>query len=433
MKNRVLSQAGFEYSLWNYHVVSDLELGELEPGCGRDGLLGQLRLSRVSGADWPKTVCAQPIEYRNDNGDEWASFSKSGEDEYFAHFPRMCTFRIQPELLRIEYAPEPGIAQSTIAHLLLDHAIPRLLSLRGNGLVLHAGAFVVEGQAVAVLGTSGRGKSTLSAWFASHGLPALTDDCLVLQWNGAVKQWLAQPSYQSVRLWPDSVQALGIEDDALREFAGYSSKKRTGRNADVCFASKEAPLTAFFVLTEEENSAEPVIQPLSTSESFMALAESVFRLETESRSANQQEFHHLTGLMESVPFYSLSYARTYDLLPKVQKAVLETVLKKQINEETQAMPTNPTSPASAKFVIPKSVMSRTIGKETILLNLETSTYHSLNQVGGKFWALINDGKDFEQAAAVLREQYKNVNAAQLEADLRELCAELKRLCLLQTA
>jgi hypothetical protein len=90
------------------------------------------------------------------------------------------------------------------------------------------------------------------------------------------------------------------------------------------------------------------------------------------------------------------------------------------------------STKSEKFVIPKSVLSRTVGTETILLNLDTSTYHSLNAVGGRFWALVQEGSDFQQALTVMRGEYA-VDPAQLETDLRALCAELQGLSLLQPA
>jgi hypothetical protein len=87
-------------------------------------------------------------------------------------------------------------------------------------------------------------------------------------------------------------------------------------------------------------------------------------------------------------------------------------------------------PLTGKFEIPKSVLSRTVGTETILLNLETSTYHSLNGVAGRFWSLIQEGKDLEDVTAILRVEY-DVEPMQLEADLKELCADLERLDLLQ--
>lgn len=87
---------------------------------------------------------------------------------------------------------------------------------------------------------------------------------------------------------------------------------------------------------------------------------------------------------------------------------------------------------SEKFVVPKTVLSRTVGTETILLNLETSTYHSLNAVGGRFWALIGEGSDFKQALTVMRGEYA-VDGARLESDLRALCAELQSLKLIEAA
>jgi hypothetical protein len=86
--------------------------------------------------------------------------------------------------------------------------------------------------------------------------------------------------------------------------------------------------------------------------------------------------------------------------------------------------------AAAKFEVPKTVLSRIVGTETILLNLETSTYHSLNSVAGRFWTLVLEGKDFQEALARLRDEY-DVEPAQLEADLCELCDELESLSLLQ--
>jgi Coenzyme PQQ synthesis protein D (PqqD) len=85
-----------------------------------------------------------------------------------------------------------------------------------------------------------------------------------------------------------------------------------------------------------------------------------------------------------------------------------------------------------KFQIPKCVLSRTVGTETILLNLETSTYHSLNAVGGRFWALLQQGKDFDEAVVALQSEY-DVEPEQLKADLQALCEELEGLQLLQRA
>lgn len=88
--------------------------------------------------------------------------------------------------------------------------------------------------------------------------------------------------------------------------------------------------------------------------------------------------------------------------------------------------------APERFIVPKTVLSRMVGTETILLNLETSTYHSLNAVGGRFWALIAGDGDFQRALTVMRAEYA-VDGTRLEADLRELCAELEGLKLIAAA
>jgi Coenzyme PQQ synthesis protein D (PqqD) len=87
-------------------------------------------------------------------------------------------------------------------------------------------------------------------------------------------------------------------------------------------------------------------------------------------------------------------------------------------------------PLTGKFEIPKSVLSRTVGTETILLNLDTSTYHSLNGVAGRFWSLMLEGKDLGEVEVTLLAEYA-VDSAQLKADLKELCDELERLNLLK--
>jgi len=84
---------------------------------------------------------------------------------------------------------------------------------------------------------------------------------------------------------------------------------------------------------------------------------------------------------------------------------------------------------SEQLRIPETVLSRTVGTETVLLNLETSTYLSLDPVGGRFWELISQGNNFQQAMAAMLEEY-DVSPAELEKDLADLCADLRKAGLL---
>lgn len=322
----------FRYHLWNFSVTSDFDLGDLDRA-GSGIAADHMSVHRVEQSD-----CAQPstpplFEDYFENGDVWFSSWQISDDVYLIRFPGSCAFRIFPEKMRIDCAPESDIDNATIAHLTLDHAIPRLLSLTPGFVVLHACAFQIENQVVAVLGQSGQGKSTLAGWFASQGFPLLTDDCLVVRWDKNAGQWLAQPSYHSVRLWPDSVDALGIPSSKLRAFSGYSSKRRTGREVDFRFASAGAPLSACFLLPEQPSTSGPValhsgpprIRPLSVNEAFLGLARSVFRVDVDNQQLNRREFEVLTSLTASVRFWSLEYERKYDWLPIVQAAMIKAI------------------------------------------------------------------------------------------------------------
>jgi hypothetical protein len=322
-------RTNFTYRVWNHTLVSDFDLGELETGndvCDAGELISILRLPEDQ---WPQPGSQPLFEDHLDNDEVWFASWKA-ENGYIIQFPERCNFYIQPREMRIDCAPAHGAAESTIAHLILDHAIPRLLSLTPGFLVFHASAIQVEDRVIAILGKSGQGKSTLAGWFASQGFPLLTDDCLVVRWSEATQQWLAQPSYHSVRLWPDSVDALGIADSDLREFAGYSRKKRTGREVDFRFASAGAPLAACFVLPDPAtptpaHSGPPELLPLSVNEAFPKLAGAVFRIDPADPEINRREFEVLTSLASTVRFWSLHYERKYHWLPAVQKAIIKAV------------------------------------------------------------------------------------------------------------
>ncbi len=93
-----------------------------------------------------------------------------------------------------------------VAHIVLDHVLPRWLYLHGD-LVLHAGAVVLpSGRAAAFLGATGQGKSSLVTALAGAGWPLLGDDaCRVVRRDG---RWWAVPSYPGVRLNARSRAAL---------------------------------------------------------------------------------------------------------------------------------------------------------------------------------------------------------------------------------
>ena len=68
-------------------------------------------------------------------------------------------------------------------------------------------------------------------------------------------------------------------------------------------------------------------------------------------------------------------------------------------------------------------MSRDIGGEAVLLNLDSGTYFGLNPVGTRSWALIGEGKTPAQVLAAVVHEYA-VSVAQAEQDLQKLFSDL---------
>jgi hypothetical protein len=76
-----------------------------------------------------------------------------------------------------------------------------------------------------------------------------------------------------------------------------------------------------------------------------------------------------------------------------------------------------------KVVIPAQVMARTVGDETVILDLASGTYFGLDPVGARIWALMGEGATLAEICATMLEEYE-VEREQLEADVLRLAAEL---------
>ena len=86
----------------------------------------------------------------------------------------------------------------------------------------------------------------------------------------------------------------------------------------------------------------------------------------------------------------------------------------------------------ARLQIPDHVVTRQVGDETILLNLESGTYFGLDPVGSRFLELLEAGGMLAAVLAKMLEEF-DVTEAQLEADLLRLADEMIASRLLETA
>jgi len=161
------------------------------------------------------------------------------------------------------------------ATYLLGPVLGFILRLRGT-VCLHASAVAVDGQAIALLGPAGAGKSTTAAAFAAYGYPILTDDIVGLsRENGTL---LVQPSYPRLRLWPTSVEALYGRDDALPLLTPTWDKRYLDLTvADYKFQSTALPLRAIYILGPRQSGLDrPVVEPVSPADGFTSLVTNTY-------------------------------------------------------------------------------------------------------------------------------------------------------------
>ncbi|MGB0109939.1 MAG: hypothetical protein WBP52_15695 [Terriglobales bacterium] len=251
----------------------------------------------------------------------WLFLGRHGDD-YLLRFPDLADFEVLKNTKEIFCYPKPETTSDTIRHLLLDQVIPLLLSQQGR-LVLHGSAVLTPHGAVAFLGETGRGKSTLASSFSEKGAPVLTDDCLLVK--EADGQLLAVPSYQGLRLWPEAVDALFGQETPLVEVAHYTEKKRVDGNVGLSFCTEPAALRRiYFLAPADESEGKSVsIVPLSPRDACMELVKFTYLIDITDRQRLRQEFERLSRLAALPLFYRLSFPRDFSLLPDVHRAILE--------------------------------------------------------------------------------------------------------------
>ena len=77
----------------------------------------------------------------------------------------------------------------------------------------------------------------------------------------------------------------------------------------------------------------------------------------------------------------------------------------------------------ARLKIPDQVVTRQVGDETVLLNLESGIYFGLDPVGSRFLELLETEDTLAAVVARMLEEF-DVTEAQLEADLLRLADEM---------
>ncbi len=212
----------------------------------------------------------------------------------------------------------PGARMVDVEGYLLSFIAGVVLHQRGM-LPLHASCVVVDGQAIAISGRSGRGKSTLAAAFARKGRRLLSDDITVIRFS-ADGDVLAVPGSPHVRLNSDSLCAAGLDPARVCDGRRRDEKKIWRREA-----AEFAPirLSALFRLEVDPEAQEPRLERLFGPGAVLPLQELVYRFGLGRRLGRGGELAFgALRLAGKVPIHRLVRPQGFDAL----EAALEKII-----------------------------------------------------------------------------------------------------------
>ena len=202
------------------------------------------------------------------------------------------------------------------ATYLLGPVLGFVMLLRGI-VCLHASAIAIGGEAIALLGPAGSGKSTTAAAFAERGYRVLAEDVVTL--DDRRDQFLVRPGYPCIRLWPPAVKAL---------YGSETHLPKLTPNWDKCyldlterFHGEPLPLAAIYQLGERHDDS-PRVEALDRSEALMALVANTYATKLMDKQMRAREFELLTRVVANVPVKRV----TPNADPARIKELCETIL-----------------------------------------------------------------------------------------------------------
>jgi hypothetical protein len=198
----------------------------------------------------------------------------------------------------MEWSP-PNEYEDALTYL-LGPVLGYVLRLMGT-VSLHASAVAIEGQALALVGPAGAGKSTLAAALAMLGVPVVAEDVLpILETPGP---FFVSPGYPRVRLWPESVEDLFGSREALPVVSPNWDKRSLDLERMGCrFQQIALPLSVIYVLQQRtEDHDAPVSSPLPASLAVVNLVANTYVNYLLNQSMRAQEFNLLSDLVQNIP------------------------------------------------------------------------------------------------------------------------------------
>jgi hypothetical protein len=174
--------------------------------------------------------------------------------------------------------------------------------LRRRGVTpLHASAVSLGGHAIVFTGAAQAGKSTTAAAIALRGVPVLCEDVAALQ--ESTRGFSIEPGYPRVCVWPDAVQKLLGEEDALPRLTPNWEKRFLALDgARAKFGAERLPLGAVYLFSARTAQSDaPRVEEVGPREALLDLVQNTYMNWLLDRKQRAEEFDLLARLVARVP------------------------------------------------------------------------------------------------------------------------------------
>ena len=254
------------------------------------------------------------------DGAGWWYRATETPDGYVLRFVRVGDVLVSRDLTRIVVRPDVAGRAHLFPVLVAGTVSAFVLSMRGDT-VLHASAVAVDGTALAFVGPSGAGKTTLATLMCLAGASIVADDVLTVEPGPPAS---CEGGASELRLR----EAASILAD---EQAPASTRRTTDDRLALSVAAATTgrlPLGAILFPGPSRTASAVELQPVPPAQALMALL-SLSRVEGWSDpTVIQRDFQRVSALIGTVPTYRAVVPWGPPFLPSVAPALAALALRR---------------------------------------------------------------------------------------------------------
>ncbi|BAZ43113.1 hypothetical protein NIES4102_01090 [Chondrocystis sp. NIES-4102] len=248
--------------------------------------------------------------------------SAISQDSAYLYWSEAGTILVK-EGKQIVVDPIDNFDEQILRIFVLGAAFGLLLHQRGF-MILHGNSINIKGKGVCFIGNRGFGKSTISASLYFKGYPIVSDDVTAIKFENS--QAYLVPGYGRIKLWTDSVEALGLEAQNLPKVHPNFEKREYLINESL--VTDLVPLKCVYILGGAE---ELTIESLSPSEALFKIMQNCYCTRFCKQMYNTlsavEHFQQSSSLVKHTNVFALKRTNDLSSLAKLTELIEEHIAK----------------------------------------------------------------------------------------------------------